>query len=100
MVWYFFRWGQLSQLFPLPISSLLAGEGWQHEKQRRPWCCASTAQQLLKHLCVISTVLVTDLKLSVIQAAVKKTTFIPARPSTPGITGVRLVYKYVDGIEV
>lgn len=35
--------GQLSQLFALPVSSLLAGKAKQRlgEKQRRAWCCAS-----------------------------------------------------------
>lgn len=50
------HWGQLSQLCPLPASSLppaylLQG---QSEKQRRTLCCASSAQQLQKHWCVIN----------------------------------------------
>lgn len=72
----------------------------QHEKQRWPWFCASTAQQLLKHSCINNTALVTNLNLSTIQAAVKKSTSISARTSTPGIKGVRLVLKYINGIEV
>lgn len=50
--------------------------------QRRPWCCASTAQKQLKHRSVISTVLATDLQHSNILAAVRKISSIPASPST------------------
>jgi len=51
-------------------------------RMRRPWCCASTAQQQLKHGSVISTVLATDLQHSNILAAVRKISSIPASPST------------------
>lgn len=40
---------------------LLGGCGWSM-KQGQPWCCASTAQQELKHEFVFSIVLVTKLK--------------------------------------
>lgn len=30
------------------------------QKERKPWCCASTAHKLTRHGCVISTVLITN----------------------------------------
>lgn len=59
-----------SPCWPLPPSAYSL---WSlSEKQRRPSRCASAVQPQLKHWCVISIVLVTDLKYSTIQAAVKK----------------------------
>jgi len=72
--------GQLSHLCPLPTSCALAA--WplaeQREKQKKPRCCVSTAQQYLKYPCFINTVFVINAKDSAIQAAVKKKNFIPA----------------------
>lgn len=50
----------------------------QNELKTKPWCCAYTAQQ---HWCIISTVLVTNLKHSTTQAAIIKVCSISARPS-------------------
>lgn len=52
--------------------SLLVRDGEQSKKQRWPWFCKNTAQQQLKHWCVINTVLVTILKHSTTQAVWKK----------------------------
>lgn len=48
--------GQLSRLSPLPASCLSPAYwlGVQSEKQRRSWCCVSSAQQQLKSWCVVS----------------------------------------------
>ena len=77
-------WGRLSQLRPLPTSCAppaysLAG---QCEKKKRPWHCVRTAQQWLKHPCVINTVFSTNPKHSPIQATMKKINPIPAKTST------------------
>lgn len=47
------------------------------KEKNRPWICASTVRQQTKHWCVTSAVLVTNLKPSTLQAAVKKIT-LPA----------------------
>ena len=75
-------WGQLSWLCTLPPSDappayLLAG---QHEKQGRPWCCVSTAQQQLQHQCIINAALITNLKHSTMWTAMKKLTPSQAKP--------------------
>lgn len=76
--------GQLSPLCPLPAPwpppaySLWGAE----QEQRRPWRCTSTAQEQLKHCCVINTGLVADLQHSTVRAAVKKMNSLPAKPST------------------
>lgn len=81
---YLFGHFQLSQLCSLPtLFSPSADLLWgQHENQRRSWCCVSTAQQQPNHPCLISTVLVSRLNHSTIQAALKKFNLIPAKPST------------------
>lgn len=50
-------------------------------RNKRPWICANTTQQQPKHWHVISTVLVTNLKPSTIQGAVRKI-ITPWQPDT------------------
>lgn len=50
--------------FPLPTSCLWQGAKWE----RKPWSCASADEQQIKHYCVISTFLVTNLKQNTIDA--------------------------------
>lgn len=64
----------------LPTSACLLWR--QSEKKRNPECCASAAQQQLKHHSVINIVLVTDLKLNKIWAAMKKINTIPDKITT------------------
>lgn len=54
----------------------------EQSKKQRPWYCASTGQEQLKHWCVMSIVFVTNLKRSTIWATMKNINFIPARLST------------------
>jgi len=75
-------WGQLCP-FPVPCAPPASSLVGQREKQKRPRCCVSTAQRHLKHPCVISTVLVTNLKHSTIQDTMKNFNSIPAKNSTP-----------------
>ena len=86
MVWNipFVSMDQLSCLFPLPASCPPpASSVWgQSEKPRKPWCCASKQCSAVKYWCVISTVLSRNLKCSIIEAAMKKVSFSPARYST------------------
>lgn len=69
---------QLSSLISYPASCPHSAYSlWlQSEKLRRPGCCASTAQQQLKHCCYWCW-LVTNLNL---WAAIKKINSIPAKP--------------------
>lgn len=53
-----------------PPTCLSVGQG---EEQSSSWCCASAAQQWLKHGCVIIIVLVRNPKPSIAQATMKKT---------------------------
>jgi len=63
----------------LCTSTLLTGGGCEEEK--RPWLCVSTAQQQLKHPCVINTVFSTNAKHSPILATMKKINSFPAKAS-------------------
>lgn len=63
-------------LSPSPSCSLRSRRGKKRQK-----CCASIAQQQPTHWGVSNTVWATDPKHTTIQAAVKKTSSIPARPS-------------------
>lgn len=67
-----------SQLVHLPAPSL-AG---QCATQRRPWLCASTAQQQLNHWCVINTDSIINPKHGTTLATVKKINFMQAKTST------------------
>ena len=76
--------GQLSQLCPLPAScappaSLLAG---QYEKLKSPWLRISTAQQQLKHQCVINVILILNPKRNTIPATRNKINSTPAETRT------------------
>lgn len=67
----------LSWFYSLPAScapsATLAGwlEG-QYKKLKNPWLCAATAQQQLKHRCVISIVFLPQPKHSIVRDTVKK----------------------------
>lgn len=54
----------------------------QSETKRKPWQCASAAQQEPKHSCAINTVLATNPKHIPIPAAMKNINSIPAGLST------------------
>lgn len=79
-----YPWGQLASavldMFP-PSSSctpnLLLSLG-KSEEQSSSWCCASAAQQWLKHWCVITIVLVRNPNHSIGQATKKKTNSSPS----------------------
>jgi len=75
--------GQRSRLCPLPASCappgyLLVG---RCEKHKRPWHCVSTAQQELKHSCIINTVFSKNPKHSPIQATTEKINSIRSKPA-------------------
>lgn len=68
--------GHLSPPHSLPASCPPSAYSlWSQNKKQ-------TAQQQLKHCCVINAILVTNLKHSSLWAAIKKINFIPAKPST------------------
>lgn len=71
--------GQLFLLCPLPTSfPLPGGTEWERKESLALYKhCSAT----LKYWCIISTVLVTDLKYSNIQAVRKKINCMPTRPS-------------------
>ena len=76
-------WGQLCCLCPLttsygPPAYVLAVEGG---KQKRPWLCVNTAQQELKHVCIMRTVFSTNPKHSPISVTTKKINSFPANIS-------------------
>jgi len=54
---------------------------WRRVQERKPWRCASPAQQQPKHLYGIDTVLATNTKHGNIWAAMKKVNFIPPSPT-------------------
>lgn len=67
-------WGHLSHLYSLtvscaPLAYSLVG---QCEKQKRPLFCVSTAQQYIKHPCIINIVFITNPKFRTIKATMKK----------------------------
>lgn len=66
-----------SHLLCTPASSLVV----LFEKQKRFWCCESSAQQWGKHLYVINTILATNPKHSTAGTAVKKINYILAKSS-------------------
>lgn len=71
--------------------SLLA-VGGKRVKQRRPWCCASTAQHRLKHQCITNTALVTNPQHSTICAAMKLLIFFLSFRLIQHITNNLLLY--------
>lgn len=88
--------GQLPHLYPLPSSCAPPGYtlAGQHEKQRSPQCCASTAERQLKHCCVSNTGLVTSLPHSNTQDTTKKNSSTSASPTTELKTNLCLHYIY------
>jgi len=83
-VWCRMSLGQLSWWCSTPCQLLLHPQPacWWGEEHKRPWLRASTAQQQLKHPCLINAVFHTDPKHSPILATVKKISSIPAKTGT------------------
>jgi len=102
--WHLSSWLQAaSWLCPLPApcactpSSSLAG---QHEKLNSPWLSVSTAEQQLKHQCVITTVFSTNPKHGSIWASAKKSNSIWAKDISFLGTLSSLVVLYFNSVKL
>lgn len=91
-------WGHFFWLCPLPTTCTPPSSplvGWC-EKQTEPWCCASPAQQQLKHHGVVNIILILNQKDGTVPGTSNNINSFPAKTSTRrGRKADLIKFKYI-----